>query len=198
MGAVLGPELRPGDVVVLDGDVGAGKSVFVRGLLRALGWRGPVLSPTFTLFNEYEFAGGPLSRIVHGDLYRLDTVAELNGLGLDEYFDGGTALVIEWGGVAEGVWGDDVLTLTFDYVGVDAAHPERGVAEGGASRTAPATARQVTIDGVGRFLGRIAELDTLLARVAVEEAEAQNDAATEHGADTQDDGEAQSYREGAP
>jgi tRNA threonylcarbamoyladenosine biosynthesis protein TsaE len=84
--------LKPGDVVLLYGDLGAGKTAFVRGLAKGLGASpDDVSSPTFTLIQEYR---GPV-RLQHVDLYRLRP-AEVEGLGLDELVDGGGVVAIEW------------------------------------------------------------------------------------------------------
>jgi tRNA threonylcarbamoyladenosine biosynthesis protein TsaB len=88
----LGRELGPGDVIVLAGDLGAGKTVFTSGLAAGLGFHGPVTSPTFTLVHEY---AGRIP-LLHLDLYRLDTETEVLGLGLDERL-ADSVLVIEWG-----------------------------------------------------------------------------------------------------
>jgi tRNA threonylcarbamoyladenosine biosynthesis protein TsaE len=96
-GAQLAAELRPGDVVLVQGEMGAGKTTFVRGALRALGVTGPVTSPTFTLGNRYE--GDP--PVAHLDLHRLSSLAgEDPGL-LDDYVDAATIAFVEWPEVAE-------------------------------------------------------------------------------------------------
>ncbi|PIE54638.1 MAG: tRNA (adenosine(37)-N6)-threonylcarbamoyltransferase complex ATPase subunit type 1 TsaE [Dethiosulfovibrio peptidovorans] len=82
--------LRGGDWVLLQGDLGTGKTTFVRGATEALGGRS-VKSPSFSLVNQYE---GRLS-VAHADLYRLET-ADSRDLGLDEYEDDGWVLMVEW------------------------------------------------------------------------------------------------------
>jgi tRNA threonylcarbamoyladenosine biosynthesis protein TsaE len=92
-GAELAARLRPGDVVLVSGDLGAGKTTFVRGALRALGVTEPVTSPTFVVGHLYDGAAGPLA---HLDLYRLAGLAgEDPGL-LDPYFGPDTVTFVEW------------------------------------------------------------------------------------------------------
>jgi tRNA threonylcarbamoyladenosine biosynthesis protein TsaE len=91
-GARLGATLRAGDVVALSGELGAGKTLFVQGLVRALGVAGVATSPTFVLVNEYR---GRL-RVHHVDAYRTASLAELRDLGLEEMMDGDGVTVIEW------------------------------------------------------------------------------------------------------
>jgi tRNA threonylcarbamoyladenosine biosynthesis protein TsaE len=91
-GERLGATLRVGDLLLLKGDLGAGKTTFVRGVARGCGSSAPVASPTFQLVRVY--AGRV--QLAHVDLYRLATSAELGDLGLEELLDQG-AVVVEWG-----------------------------------------------------------------------------------------------------
>lgn len=94
-GRALADSLRAGDVVALDGDLGAGKTHFVKGIAAGLGCEGDVTSPTFTLVHEY--TGGRLP-LFHFDFYRLESEGETLRLGLDDYLGAGGVLVIEWAG----------------------------------------------------------------------------------------------------
>jgi tRNA threonylcarbamoyladenosine biosynthesis protein TsaE len=106
----LAPALRPGDLVVLCGPLGSGKTFLVRALLRLLGVpeQVSVTSPTFTLVHEYE-ASLPL---VHADLYRLKTAREVRQLGLDAMRDEGRTVLVEWGEPFIDVLGGDALLVT--------------------------------------------------------------------------------------
>jgi tRNA threonylcarbamoyladenosine biosynthesis protein TsaE len=93
LGQTLGSTLRPGDVVLLYGDLGAGKTAFVRGMARGIGANpDEVTSPTFTIVQEY---AGPSSTLYHVDLYRLDG-AEIDDLGLEDLVAGDGIVAIEW------------------------------------------------------------------------------------------------------
>lgn len=113
-GERLAADLKPGDVVLLFGDLGAGKTAFVRGLARGLGASGDeVSSPTFTLVQEYT---GRI-QLFHVDLYRLEP-GEVDDLGLDELVGGDGVVAIEW---AERWKGrpDDVVEVGIEDLGED-------------------------------------------------------------------------------
>lgn len=93
LGEQLAATLPRGAVIALAGDLGAGKTHFVKGLAAGCGFSGDVTSPTFTLIHEY--SGGRLT-LYHIDLYRLDSPDEALRIGLDEYLDGGGVTAIEW------------------------------------------------------------------------------------------------------
>ncbi|WP_125544393.1 tRNA (adenosine(37)-N6)-threonylcarbamoyltransferase complex ATPase subunit type 1 TsaE [Levilactobacillus lindianensis] len=92
LGKQLAPELRPRDVILLDGDLGAGKTTFTKGLAAGLGITRNVKSPTFTIIREYQGGRIPL---YHMDVYRLEDGSG-DELGLDEYFNGDGVNVVEW------------------------------------------------------------------------------------------------------
>lgn len=135
LGARLARLLRAGDLVVLDGPLGAGKTTLTRGLGRELGARGAVTSPTFVLAREHPTTSGvPL---VHVDAYRLPGARELDDLDLD--FDG-SIVVVEWGrGKLDGV-ADAWIDVDID-------------------RAARDDSREVTVTGHG---DRWSDLDTLV------------------------------------
>lgn len=96
VGARLAAELGPGDVVVIAGELGAGKTTLIRGACRALGVEGPVTSPTFTLGQRYS---GRLP-VSHLDLYRLEGLEGEDPALLDDYLDDGSVAFVEWPAVA--------------------------------------------------------------------------------------------------
>jgi tRNA threonylcarbamoyl adenosine modification protein YjeE len=112
--ARMAPFLRPGDVVLLRGDLGAGKTAFARAVIRALmGAPVDVVSPTFTLVQTYVTPG---LTVTHCDLYRIGHGDELNELGLDEALESG-ALLVEWPDRAQGIWPQDRLEWEFAMAG---------------------------------------------------------------------------------
>jgi tRNA threonylcarbamoyladenosine biosynthesis protein TsaE len=97
LGAALAPTLLPGDVVSLAGDLGAGKTAFVQGVVTALGVSGPVTSPSFTLLHEYDAR----YRVLHLDIYRLGSFQEVLDLGFEDLITPEAILLIEWGDAVE-------------------------------------------------------------------------------------------------
>lgn len=85
--------LVAGDIVTLDGELGAGKTAFARGLLQGIGYHGRVTSPTFSIANEYDTEK---AKVVHFDMYRIQSEEALWELGFDEYLDGKHIVLIEW------------------------------------------------------------------------------------------------------
>jgi tRNA threonylcarbamoyladenosine biosynthesis protein TsaE len=117
LAARLAPLLRPGDVLLLGGDLGAGKTTFTRGLARALGVNEAVTSPTFTLMHSYPTSGA-LS-LLHADMYRLERIREVEDLGLAELLEEPVLAVIEWGERAAPVLPPDYLEIRFDLTNTE-------------------------------------------------------------------------------
>lgn len=116
-GERLGRLLRPGDVVLLHGDLGAGKTTLTQGIALGLGIAGPVQSPTFTLVNEYESDETPL---VHLDLYRLDGQDDLDSIGYDDLVALPDAVVVvEWPERAGDDLPESYLLVQFEQTGPD-------------------------------------------------------------------------------
>jgi tRNA threonylcarbamoyladenosine biosynthesis protein TsaE len=95
LAGLVASRLRPGDLVLLSGELGAGKTAFTQALAAALGVGEPVTSPTFTLVRGYRTAAG--WELLHADLYRLEQLDEVADLGLAELLDDGAVAVVEWG-----------------------------------------------------------------------------------------------------
>lgn len=123
LAAALAGVLRPGDIVLLSGEMGAGKTAFAQGVGAGLGVDGRVTSPTFTIVQTYE--GGRLP-VHHLDVYRLEHLNEALDLGLAEMVDEGAVVLIEWGDAVEPVVPHDYLEVRITF----APLPE-GVVDGG-------------------------------------------------------------------
>jgi tRNA threonylcarbamoyladenosine biosynthesis protein TsaE len=117
IGAAVAGLLRPGDTVLLGGDLGAGKTTFTQGLAAALGVTGPVTSPTFVLVHTYRTAAG--WDLLHADVWRLDQLQEVVDLAIPELVEDGAAAVIEWGERAAPALAPDYLYIGIDYLGTD-------------------------------------------------------------------------------
>ena len=124
----LAKELRPGDVVCLEGDLGAGKTTFTQGLAAALGVPGRVTSPTFCIVQEHQSSDVLL---VHMDLYRLHGEEDVEAIGWEDYLSRGAIFVIEWPERAGGLIPPAARHVTFRHLGEEK--------------------RQITIDNAGSF-----------------------------------------------
>lgn len=113
--AALSRLVAVNDIIVLSGDMGAGKTAFAQGFGIGLGVDEPVTSPTFNLVHTYDSG-----RLImhHADLYRLDRTSEISDLALGELVEGDGVLLVEWGEAAAGMLGDH-LEIRFDTVGSD-------------------------------------------------------------------------------
>jgi tRNA threonylcarbamoyladenosine biosynthesis protein TsaE len=127
--AALAVLCRPGDLIVLSGEMGAGKTAFAKGFGAALGVTEPITSPTFTLVHTYDIApdlGHGAKALHHADLYRLDRTAEIADLALEELAEYQGIVLVEWGDVADSMFGDHLEVhlepdLLDDTVGDDGA-----------------------------------------------------------------------------
>ena len=110
--AALAGLSRPGDLIVLSGEMGAGKTAFAKGFGAALGVTEPITSPTFTLVHTYDIApdlGHGAKALHHADLYRLDRTAEIADLALEELAEYQGIVLVEWGDVADTLFGDHLV-----------------------------------------------------------------------------------------
>ena len=121
LGGRIAADLRPGDVVVVSGDVGAGKTTLIRGACRALGVEGPITSPTFTIGQRYR-GRVPVS---HLDLYRLSGLEREEPALLEDYLDTDSIAFVEWPAVAEPeLAGRKALDVRLSHVGGDSRRVE--------------------------------------------------------------------------
>ncbi len=120
----LAAELKPGDVVCLEGDLGAGKTTFTQGLAAALGVSGRVTSPTFCLVQEHRAAQSPHAPssgrpmlLVHMDLYRLRDEDDVLAIGWEDYLAEGAVIVVEWPGRAGSLVPPTACHVLFTHMG---------------------------------------------------------------------------------
>ena len=122
-GAALAAKLPDGDVVAMYGELGSGKTAFVRGMARGMGIGCRVSSPTFTIVNEYEGE----RTLIHFDMYRLGSADELWGIGWDDYLDRGAVCAVEWSENVQDAFTGNEVTVRFEKLGAD----ERRITIGG-------------------------------------------------------------------
>ena len=114
LGAELAAVLKAGDVVALVGELGSGKTCFVRGLADGLGAKGSVKSPSYTIVNVYE---GSALTLYHVDLYRIASTDEFYGAGIDELLNSGGVSVIEWADRVPALLEDCTVIVRFSHAG---------------------------------------------------------------------------------
>ena len=113
-GFSVGQRIQRPVIITLQGTLGAGKTAFVRGLAAGLGFAGNVSSPTFAIVNEY--TGGRF-KVLHFDLYRLQTQEDLWGIGFDDYLDQSAVMVLEWPLIALALLPKERVNITIDICG---------------------------------------------------------------------------------
>jgi len=116
LGARVAARLKPGDVVVISGEVGAGKTTLIRGACRALGIEEPVTSPTFTIGQRY---GGGRMPVSHLDLYRLRSLEDEDPALLDDYLGADGIAFVEWPAIGVERLGRPALEIRLEHVGGD-------------------------------------------------------------------------------
>lgn len=107
----IGENLKRGDVLCLDGDLGVGKTVFTKGVAAGLGIKDDVSSPTFTLIQEYY--GGRLP-LYHFDVYRIDGQWDMDDLGYEEYFYGEGVCLVEWGSMIKELFPENTIYVRIE------------------------------------------------------------------------------------
>jgi tRNA threonylcarbamoyladenosine biosynthesis protein TsaE len=115
LGEALAPQLRPGMVIFLEGDLGVGKTTLVRALIRALGHQGPVKSPTYSLVEVYVISS---LYLYHFDFYRFESPEEFLDAGFGEYFNENAVCLVEWPERAEGCVPSPDLRLHLHHAGL--------------------------------------------------------------------------------
>lgn len=111
LGRKLGEEAGPSSVYCLNGDLGAGKTIFTQGFAAGLGIKEPVNSPTFTIVQQYDDGRLPF---YHFDVYRIGDVDEMEEIGYEDCFYGEGVSLIEWSGLIEEILPDHVITITIE------------------------------------------------------------------------------------
>jgi len=165
-----------GDVVLLSGDLGAGKTAFAQGFAAALGVEGPVTSPTFALVRQYRCAAtAPVATLIHADVYRTGSLGEVVELALGELVEERAIALIEWGDLAAPALGNDALDVLLelpDAVEVEAEAEAEAEAEVEAEAGAGTERRIITIRGRGRWVERVDEVAGALSHPSPEPAHA--------------------------
>ena len=111
LGKKIATKLKGGDVILLEGELGTGKTTMVKGILKKLNYKYEVTSPTFTLINEYEAD----VKVIHIDCYRENDFKRWQQIGLDEYLFSDNIVIIEWGNLIKDILPSDIITIKFEH-----------------------------------------------------------------------------------
>ena len=111
LGRSIGEKAKLGDIYLLSGDLGVGKTVFTQGVAAGLGITEPVNSPTFTILQEYTEGRLPF---YHFDVYRIEDVEEMEEIGYDDYFFGGGVCMVEWAELIREILPDNCISVTIE------------------------------------------------------------------------------------
>lgn len=111
-GIELGQNAKPGTVIALTGDLGAGKTTLTKSIAKGLGIEDVITSPTFTIVKEYETGRLPL---YHFDVYRIGDIDEMYELGYEEYFFGQGVCVVEWADLIDEIMPEETLRINIEY-----------------------------------------------------------------------------------
>lgn len=112
IGEKISSKLKPGDILSLEGELGAGKTTFVKGILKGLNYKHAVTSPTFTLINEYEAD----VKVIHIDFYRENDTKRWKIIGLNEYLYSDSIIILEWGNLVKDLLPDDMISIFFEHL----------------------------------------------------------------------------------
>ena len=115
LGSKISSKLKPGYVISLQGDLGSGKTTFVKGILKGLNYKYGVTSPTFTLINEYHAD----LKVIHIDFYRENDIKRWKEIGIDEYLYSENLVIIEWGNMIKTILPDNVITIYFEHINLN-------------------------------------------------------------------------------
>ena len=112
LGYSISSKLKAGDVISLEGDLGSGKTTFVKGILKGLNYKYDVTSPTFTLINEYHAD----LKVIHIDFYRENDTKRWEEIGINEYLYSDNLVIIEWGNMINDILPNNVIPIYFKHI----------------------------------------------------------------------------------
>ena len=112
IGISFSKQINSGDIIAINGDLGAGKTTFIKGVLQGLGYKGNVSSPTYTLVNEYDAK----YKIIHIDCYREKLINRWLDIGIVDYLNSDNVVFIEWANYINSILPEDVITVNIEHL----------------------------------------------------------------------------------